>query len=193
MVNEGSFDYDSNTWTASSESGSSAVLFSNPTTMEPQIMSVTVYYTTTSEVLEPSKAEIIEANGEPAKTYSAAATEVLQVPSFKSLDLTFPYDISPLDLAAITMKDAKDNAVEIAFNAIKENAKKFNEMREKIQNIRKKFENTYDGRIINGDIKDELAYQEIMMDNWKERLDKITSELGLNPSPSNSAVAQYGS
>lgn len=87
----------------------------------------------------------------------------------------------------------QDDAVEVAFNAIKENAKKFNDMRKKIQNIRKKFENTYDGRIINGDIKDELAYQEIMMDNWKERLDKITSELGLNPSPSNSAVAQYGS
>lgn len=113
MVNEGTFDFESNTWTASSESGSSAVLFSNPSTSEPQIMSVTVYYTTTSEVLEPSKAEIIDANGESAKTYSAAATEVLQVPSFKSLDLTFPYDISPLDLAAIAMKDAKDNAVEI--------------------------------------------------------------------------------
>ena len=112
-VNEGTFDYESNTWTAPSESGTSAVLFSNPTTMEPQIMSVTVYYTTTSEVLEPSKAEIIDANGESAKTYSAAATEVLQVRSFKSLDLTFPYDISPLDLAAITMKDAKDHAVEI--------------------------------------------------------------------------------
>ena len=112
-VNEGTFDFESNTWTAASESGSSAVLFSNPSTAEPQIMSVTVYYTTTSEVLEPSKAEIIDVNGASAKTYSAAATEVLQVPSFKSLDLTFPYDVSPLDLAAITMKDAKGNAVEI--------------------------------------------------------------------------------
>ena len=97
-VNEGTFDFESNTWTAASESGSSAVLFSNPSTAEPQIMSVTVYYTTTSEVLEPSKAEIIDANGASAKTYSATATEVLQVPSFKSLDLTFPYDVSPLDL-----------------------------------------------------------------------------------------------
>ena len=113
IVNEGTYDYDSNTWTAPSESGSSAVLFSNPATAEPQITSVTVYYTTTSEVLEPSKVEIIDVNAESAKTYSAAATEVLQVPSFKSLDLTFPYEISPLNLAAITMKDAKNNAVEI--------------------------------------------------------------------------------
>lgn len=45
-VNEGTFDFESNTWTSQSENGSSYVLFSNPTTDEPQIMSVTVYYKT---------------------------------------------------------------------------------------------------------------------------------------------------
>lgn len=112
-VNEGTFNFESNTWTASTESGSSEVIFTNPTTAEPQIMSIEVHYTTTSEIMEPSKVEIIDADGKPVKAYSAAATEVIKTTSFKSLNLTFPYDITALNLAAITMKDASNKAVEI--------------------------------------------------------------------------------
>ena len=113
-VNEGTFDFDTNTWTAASSSGSSEVIFSHPNkSAEPQIMSVKVYYTAPSEIMEATKAEIIDKDGVSVKTYSTTATEVPEVRSFKSLNITFPYNISSLNLGAVTMTDANNQAVSI--------------------------------------------------------------------------------
>lgn len=112
-VNEGTFDFMANTWTAASGSGSSEVIFSNPTSAEPQIMKIDVYYTTSSEIMEPSKVEVVGLDGKSVRAYSAAATEVIETTSFKSLNLTFPNDIAPLNLAAISMKDDSNKSIEI--------------------------------------------------------------------------------
>ena len=112
IVNVGTFNVETNTWTATN-SGSSEVIFSNPHTDHPMIYSIKVYYTAPSEIMHYTWAEILDKDGVSVNTYSYSATEIPEVKSFKSLDITFPYSISPLSLGQITMTDGNSQPVGI--------------------------------------------------------------------------------
>ena len=112
LVNVGTFNVETNTWTATN-GGSSEVIFSNPHTDHPMIFSIKVYYTAPSEIMNYTRADILDKDGVSVNTYSYSATEIPEVKSFKSLDITFPYSISPLNLGQITMTDGNSQPVGI--------------------------------------------------------------------------------
>ena len=103
----GTFSFDEYKWTASSDIGHQEVIFSTRSN-EPSIYKITVHYIASSEILKPSKVEIIDKDNNVVNSYSSTASEIIKTKSFKSLNITFPSTIEALNLSAIKMTD-KDN------------------------------------------------------------------------------------
>ena len=115
LVNEGTYNPETRTWTAASSSGSPEVIFSNPKTAEPSIYKITVNYTAPSEIMVPSTVEVVDKDDVAVAVSNTTTEEEVEVEtkSFKSLDITYPNAITALNLAAITMTDKDNNPVAI--------------------------------------------------------------------------------
>lgn len=81
---------------------------------------------------------------------------------------------------------------EETYAAIKDNAERFSAMVERLGQINKMFDETFDPGVVPESLRKQLSYQLVMSENWQERLDKITEELQLSPSSQNNMTAQFG-
>lgn len=82
------------------------------------------------------------------------------------------------------------------FNTLKDNAQKLSKMRERYQKAKKSIEKTAIGKNMPEHIKNDFIQKTIMMENWQERLNDLTTQLGLSSEKINNGqrhLAQYGS